>query len=207
MKRSFAAALLALAPSGWLAAADAPLILFPGDPPPFAEAVSEGWFALCVDGRPGLRKISLGAAGPKRTIAVAAGDCGTPLVYMRGAPWLAEREIMPNKFEKQEASAKIDSRGGDVNLWVTAEEPNRPYLYVERDGAVQYFWTAPGQSWSQWSLVWAGDIDGDNRPDFLTLAWNGEEGAPESGRAVFLSSAASPEDIYGVAGRPFERPR
>ena len=89
---------------------------------------------------------------------------------------------------------------------MTAEEPNGPHLNVERGGLTQFFWTNPKALWDQWEVVWAGDIDADGLPDMITRAWSEEEVDLHNARALFLSSLADPEELYGVIGGPFERP-
>jgi hypothetical protein len=184
-----------------------PTVLFPGDPVPFAELVSQNWFALCLDGAPALKKVTVSAkplADGKKG-AVPAG-CASPLVMLRGARWLKERTLTPFACDKQEASAKITGGGSETNLWVTAEEPNGPYLNVERESITQFFWTQPKTQWDQWELVWAGDLDGDGAPDFITRAWSEEEADLHNFHAIFLSSLAREGELYGVIGLPFEIP-
>jgi len=144
--------------------------------------------------------------GAGKKPVVASTGCKTPVVFLRGAAWLAAGPLETVTVDKQEASAKIGGGEKETNLWVTAEEPNGPHLNVERGGLTQFFWTQPKALWDQWEVVWAGDIDADGLPDFVTRAWSEEEVDLHNARALFLSSLADPEELYDVIGGPFERP-
>ena len=188
------------------AASAAPTVLFPGDAAPFAEAVSRNWFAVCVDTAPALKKVTLSAkAGPDGKKGVQADGCAKSLAFLRDAPWLKEGSLTAFTIDKQEASAKITGAGSETNLWVTAEEPNGPYMNVERGGVTQAFWTQPKAQWDQWEVLWAGDLDGDGAPDVITRAWSEEDPDLHNARAVFLSTLAGEGELYGVAGHPFEK--
>ncbi len=195
-----------LASSGPAIAATAPTVLFPGDVVPFAESISQNWFAVCVDSAAALKPVTLSAKARDVKKGVTADGCAAPIVFLRGAAWLKAGPLKVFTVDKQEASAKIVGGESETNLWVTAEEPNGPYLNVERAGLTQFFWTQPKAQWDQWEVVWAGDVDGDGTPDFVTRAWSEEESDLHNARALFLSSQADAGELYSVSGGPFEKP-
>ena len=204
--RAVLSAVLLLLPAGAAAAEPAFTVLFPDDPATFAEMKST-WFALCLDGGTALKQVSVTGRQPNGRRGAWTDGCREPFVFLKGASWLGQRKVPTFEFEKQEASAKIKTGDAEVNLWVTAEEPNGPYLYVEDGGETQYFWTRPGETWDQWNLLWAGDLDGDGRPDFITHTWNKDAREVRTDRALFLSSQKSGDELYATFGRPFEKPR
>ncbi len=110
------------------------------------------------------------APGEKTGVEIAAANCPDALVLIRNLPGAAPRGLTPAGMETGPSKYAIRD---DRRSYILRSEPvgERGFRLTFSDGVQQQVLYETSQSdEGGWQVVWAGDLDADQRPDLVLMA-------------------------------------
>lgn len=165
------------------------------------------WWALCPGETTRLCRVKVKThpvpndIGP--TSRVTAEPCGEALILLRGGG-LSEREV-PTATSSETGSGRTRSVGvtlgsEQLSLRLVGPDVGPQYLELKGEKKQRIKVSDKGNDWqpSDWKLVWAGDLDGDGKIDFVTRMIGDGDSVD-----LYLSGQARGNQLVGPAASTF----
>lgn len=112
--------------------------------------------------------------------------------------WVTSRECTEQQANQEcmRKTVRVQLREGKANQWLT-----RPWKGSPKTANCMVGYVSVGGDFNRDYLLWVGDLDGDNKPDYLLE----NDDWDEWGVALHLSSKAGPQQLVAKAGRHWTR--